>query len=444
MNKTFQWIICWEWRNNDSDRVGSNFFPCTCGSLQQDGMSRIGFEAPHQQNSDYFLRVSSLVDPYTLNPCHNIPGVHAIASTNPSKNRLPSLCWNVLGSPKSFAQLDQQVDILPFSYGGRCTPLLQGISLFDNMLIYLWSHKWTLCRFCFMTILIICLVEMPLSTVIFNGDFWRTNKVCECKMDVKPTWIPTWHQMDHVSWSLGPFFKNQLLEVDLTPTGRPWHSECSHLFLYSILSCVKRPTCKFLYWNSMWCRARSHMTSHYTWGSMTTIDAFGGALGQPLDTTFFWLSQFHGHGFQLACEVALIAYTSRRRIVLSKIFIGNWTILAWSSPSAVTILPWSCLSDKPKLHPMVSLPVCAHQTLCLVLAVKLLGIMLRNRCWPTTFLTITTGDANGWYRNLPVWLAPQWPRRFLGITRRYPNVPKSNRLHVHIFRFSFIKLGCIL
>ena len=24
-----------------------------------------------------------------------------------------------------------------------------------------------------------------------------------CKMDVKSTWIPTWHRMDHVSWSLG-------------------------------------------------------------------------------------------------------------------------------------------------------------------------------------------------------------------------------------------------
>ena len=28
-------------------------------------------------------------------------------------------------------------------------------------------------------------------------------KVCECKTDVKPTWIPKWHQMDHISWSLG-------------------------------------------------------------------------------------------------------------------------------------------------------------------------------------------------------------------------------------------------
>jgi hypothetical protein len=32
---------------------------------------------------------------------------------------------------------------------------------------------------------------------------WGTNGVCECKMDLKSTSIPTWHQMDHVSWSLG-------------------------------------------------------------------------------------------------------------------------------------------------------------------------------------------------------------------------------------------------
>ena len=36
---------------------------------------------------------------------------------------------------------------------------------------------------------------------------WGTNGVCECKMDVKSTWIPTWHQMDHVSWPLGLFSK---------------------------------------------------------------------------------------------------------------------------------------------------------------------------------------------------------------------------------------------
>jgi hypothetical protein len=41
-------------------------------------------------------------------------------------------------------------------------------------------------------------------------------ELCECKMDVKSTWIPTCHQMDHVSWSLEFFFKKHLLEVGLT------------------------------------------------------------------------------------------------------------------------------------------------------------------------------------------------------------------------------------
>jgi hypothetical protein len=45
---------------------------------------------------------------------------------------------------------------------------------------------------------------------------WGTNGVCECKTDVKSTWTPTWHQMDHVSWSLGIIFKHHLLEGGLT------------------------------------------------------------------------------------------------------------------------------------------------------------------------------------------------------------------------------------
>ena len=42
-----------------------------------------------------------------------------------------------------------------------------------------------------------------------------------------------------------------------------------------------------IHWNSIWLRARSHMTSHYTWGSVTTLHNFGGVLGGPLET-FFW------------------------------------------------------------------------------------------------------------------------------------------------------------
>jgi hypothetical protein len=37
----------------------------------------------------------------------------------------------------------------------------------------------------------------------------------------------------------------------------------------------------------------------------------------------------------------------------------------------------------------------SHQTFHPVPAVKLLGITFRTRCWPTTFHTITAGDADG-------------------------------------------------
>ena len=40
---------------------------------------------------------------------------------------------------------------------------------------------------------------------------------------------------------------------------------------------------------------------------MTTLHDFGGVLGRPLDT-FFGLSQFHGHGSWLVCEVALRSF----------------------------------------------------------------------------------------------------------------------------------------
>ena len=40
------------------------------------------------------------------------------------------------------------------------------------------------------------------SKLASHYDAWGTNGVCECKMDVKFTWIPTWHWLDHVSWSL--------------------------------------------------------------------------------------------------------------------------------------------------------------------------------------------------------------------------------------------------
>jgi hypothetical protein len=39
------------------------------------------------------------------------------------------------------------------------------------------------------------------------------------------------------------------------------------------------PTWIEIHWNSIWLRARSRMTSHYTWGSVTTLHDLGGVFG---------------------------------------------------------------------------------------------------------------------------------------------------------------------
>ena len=36
----------------------------------------------------------------------------------------------------------------------------------------------------------------------------------------------------------------------------------------------------YVHWNSIWLRARPHMTSHYTWVSMTMLHGFGGVFRQ--------------------------------------------------------------------------------------------------------------------------------------------------------------------
>jgi hypothetical protein len=45
-----------------------------------------------------------------------------------------------------------------------------------------------------------------------------------------------------------------------------------------------------IHWNSIWFRDWSHMTSHYTSRSVTTLCGFGGVLGRPLDTLFWALT----------------------------------------------------------------------------------------------------------------------------------------------------------
>ena len=65
--------------------------------------------------------------------------------------------------------------------------------------------------------------------------------------------------------------------------GTPNAHNCWFILFYHVWG----PARIDIHWNSIWLRAQSHMTSHYTWGSLITLHDFGGVLGWPLDT-FFW------------------------------------------------------------------------------------------------------------------------------------------------------------
>ena len=127
-------------------------------------------------------------------------------------------------------------------------------------------------------------------------------------MDVKPIWIPTWHQMGQAFMVTCISFKTHLLEVGLSQ-----NQETMALrnlptidLLYFIMR--KDPAWMKIHWNSIWLRVQSHVTSHYTRGPVTTPHAFGSVLGRPLVTSF-GLSQNHGHGSRLMDEVEPEPYT---------------------------------------------------------------------------------------------------------------------------------------
>ena len=83
--------------------------------------------------------------------------------------------------------------------------------------------------------------------------------------------------------------KNHLLEVGLIQNREimALHTLTTTSLFYFIK--WEDPTWIEIHWKSIWLRPRSHMTSHNTWGSVTTQHDFGGVLGQPLDNLFWAL-----------------------------------------------------------------------------------------------------------------------------------------------------------
>ena len=87
-----------------------------------------------------------------------------------------------------------------------------------------------------------------------------------------------------ISWII---FRNHLLEVSLTQNREIMAIRTLTTDdLFYLIMCEDPHELKN-HWKSIPLRARSHMTSHYTRESLTTLHDFGGVLGRPLDT-FPW------------------------------------------------------------------------------------------------------------------------------------------------------------
>ena len=133
-----------------------------------------------------------------------------------------------------------------------------------------------------------------------------------------------------VTWTI---FKKRLIEVGLTQN----HDTTAlrtlttvNLFYYHMWEHAWIET----HFNSIWLRAPSHMTSHYTRGPVTTLHDFGGVGERPFNlcTLPFGLSQlFNGHGSWLAYETALRMQRTR---AFSLVDVNKWKLFKWGHGDA--------------------------------------------------------------------------------------------------------------
>jgi hypothetical protein len=113
----------------------------------------------------------------------------------------------------------------------------------------------------------------------------KINGVCECKMDVKFAWIPTWHQMDRVSWSLGLISREPPLggQPNTNPGDHGTPNAHIHWFILFFYHVWGGPTWIDIHWNNIWLRP-CHIWVH------TTLEG-------PCPTSWFWrcLGTAFGH-----------------------------------------------------------------------------------------------------------------------------------------------------
>ena len=93
--------------------------------------------------------------------------------------------------------------------------------------------------------------------------------------------------MDHVSWSFGLFSKPPL---GRRPNTKPRDHDTpkAHNRWFILFYHAWGLTWIDIYWNSIWLRARSHTTSHYTWGVRDHTAWFWRCVGTAFGHLFLW------------------------------------------------------------------------------------------------------------------------------------------------------------
>ena len=92
-----------------------------------------------------------------------------------------------------------------------------------------------------------------------------------------------------VTWTIS---LNHLLKVGpntkLGDHSTPKSHNCWFILFYHVWALCMSST----HWNNMWFKGRSHLTSQYPWGPVTTLHDFGSVLGTAFGHFSFGLSQF--------------------------------------------------------------------------------------------------------------------------------------------------------
>jgi hypothetical protein len=120
-------------------------------------------------------------------------------------------------------------------------------------------------------------------------------------------------------------FKNHFLEVGLTPNRETMALRTLTTVDLFYFYHAWRSMWIGIHWNSIWLRAQSYMTSHYTWGYVTTLHDLE-VSWDGFWTLSFGLSQFHGHGSWLVCEVALRPDLDKAHVI-TPIYLNKFVVL---------------------------------------------------------------------------------------------------------------------